>query len=668
MKREKKQVKRTKATLRSNIAILILIIFSTVSFYCAGPNEPANSTASIPENSHTDVETDVSFKSSVSIEWARVPGTGQALRGVWAQNSANVWIVGNDGLIFYYNGSSWVEQKSNTTENLWEIKGISNNHIWAVGENGTILYYNGSSWAKQTSPTTVRLRSIWAADQNNVWIGGGGNGQPGKILHFDGNSWQEVLSVASPTEFMSISGANTSHIFAAGLLDYYFWNGSTWQSGTTLGNASPSFPISVWCIDSSNVLFGSTSARIHHFNGSSWSTNNTFNGGGSKGIVAMGGASATDFWALGYQGSNNTAHIEYYNGSSWSNTLSTMKFIVTPGSSPSFYAGNMMVTSNADVWAVGARGAINRYDGSTWNNIAEGIEGGSGNIFGLYGTSDNEYWAGGAGAILKWNGTAWQRHTDLAASSYATEFYGTGMNNIFASINGSIGNQHWNGSSWSAVSGVPAGTYRATWGSGNSIWMVGRVGSTAAVYHSNDGGSSWSNQAPAGMTHNLTSVRGFDQNNVWVGGFEDTIDYRGIIYYYDGTSYTEQFATNEDNTVISDIWAVSADKVWAVSNGNYGSGTGKVYFFNGVSWKEQYSVNSKALNNIWAYDENNAWAVGEDGTIIYYDGEKWVEQNSGLSKNLYFSTGTDISSVWMSAAGGTIYKGSHTITKTSIKK
>lgn len=68
-----------------------------------------------------------------------------------------VYAVGDSGLIVYYDGETWTEFPSITSEDLLSVSINIYNEGWAVGRNGTILYFNGSAWSNFQSLTNKDL-------------------------------------------------------------------------------------------------------------------------------------------------------------------------------------------------------------------------------------------------------------------------------------------------------------------------------------------------------------------------------------------------------------------------------------------------------------------------------------------------------------------------------
>jgi len=117
--------------------------------------------------------------------------TKATFNDIWGSSDNTLFVVGNEGTIFFYNRKEWSEMASNTEENLNAVWGVNENEVFAVGDSGTILYYNGISWVNMVSGTYNWLQGIWGRSNNDVYAVGGA----GTILHYDGNKWQEMSNI-----------------------------------------------------------------------------------------------------------------------------------------------------------------------------------------------------------------------------------------------------------------------------------------------------------------------------------------------------------------------------------------------------------------------------------------------------------------------------------------
>lgn len=74
------------------------------------------------------------------------PAITGILRGVWGISDSQVYAVGDNLMIVYWDGSVWAKVplpniKTGLTRNLNAIWGTSGNNLYAVGDSGTILHY-----------------------------------------------------------------------------------------------------------------------------------------------------------------------------------------------------------------------------------------------------------------------------------------------------------------------------------------------------------------------------------------------------------------------------------------------------------------------------------------------------------------------------------------------
>jgi len=106
-----------------------------------------------------------------------------------------------------------------------------------------------------------------------------------------------------------------------------------------------------------------------------------------------------------------------------------------------------------DVWAVGASGAVLRFDGITWNNVVSGTNLG---LRAVWGASDDDVWMVGEGGIaLHWNGSELKKVT-IDTPQTLTAIWGRASDDITV-VGGRGVAFHWDGTSWTKLSlGVAA--------------------------------------------------------------------------------------------------------------------------------------------------------------------------------------------------------------------
>jgi len=67
--------------------------------------------------------------------------------------------VGMNGTLIHYDGQTWSDMGSGTTEYIWRVWGASGTDVFAVGTGTTILHYNGDTWTN-TRPEVKNWNSV----------------------------------------------------------------------------------------------------------------------------------------------------------------------------------------------------------------------------------------------------------------------------------------------------------------------------------------------------------------------------------------------------------------------------------------------------------------------------------------------------------------------------
>ncbi len=113
--------------------------------------------------------------------------TPEAMEAVDGSDVGNVWMVGNEGSAYHFDGAAWTARPTGTTALLRGVEVLDATHVWAVGNpegadtaNGpsTLLFFDGTSWARQSPGTTGVLFGVSTVDGSRVWA----VGDRGKII------------------------------------------------------------------------------------------------------------------------------------------------------------------------------------------------------------------------------------------------------------------------------------------------------------------------------------------------------------------------------------------------------------------------------------------------------------------------------------------------------
>ena len=234
------------------------------------------------------------------------PGMFNALYGVAAASSDNIWAVGDKWLswsqkvplILHYDGKEWseVEYPPVAYGELASVFALAEDDVWAVGVAGVLstgfetltLHWNGTSWTQVPFPTEpgalyVALYSVSGAASDDVWAVGvhkylNGNGHQislARTYHWDGSSWTSVL----PGVFGTDSRMYDVHAVASD---------DVWAVG---GEPCPQF--NPPCSDP-NMAFRYVTV---HWDGVSWRNVPNPNQGV---LYAVSASPSSDAWAVGF--------------------------------------------------------------------------------------------------------------------------------------------------------------------------------------------------------------------------------------------------------------------------------------------------------------------------------------------------------------------------------
>jgi hypothetical protein len=259
-----------------------------------------------------------------------------------ALSSNFVYIGGDDGKMFFYNGSTWYRDSMPTTGTIKDLKIITQTNAWAVGNS--VYHYDGISWVVPSDAPSLdgsSCYSIDALDASHVWIG-----SYGKIAFYNGSSWSTTsINAKEITDIQMVDSNNGWALSSDGKV--YYYNGSGWSVYTTaplsgyLGDGysiSVNNPSDIWVVSANGYSHGAT-----HFDGSDW-TNYTFSS--SLYIYSVQFLAPNDGWFVEYSGK-----IYHYDGTAWNS-------ISSPTTNHLF---RIKMINSTDGWAVGYNGVVLRY-------------------------------------------------------------------------------------------------------------------------------------------------------------------------------------------------------------------------------------------------------------------------------------------------------------------
>jgi hypothetical protein len=522
--------------------------------------------------------------------------------------------------------------------------GIGAGDGWAVGNNGVIFHWDGFSWTNQSSGTNCNLYSVnfgspLSVPMNKIsssagFIVGGCASAP-IALFWNGNSWSPAntgaLSLASgnlSSVFMtSVSGSNVE-AWAVGYsgtagTSYHFsgipGSGGGWVEVPMAG--STGFAVnSIYMVSTTEGWAVGFGGKIYHYNLGGWTNPYTFAGVNFYSIFMD---SPTDGWAVGSGG-----QISRYTGGTWNTPT-------TPATTAADLRSITMISSS-EAWAVGDGAVVvhgTSLTGSvSWTAVASNLVPSLRGVRSVHATGGSNVWAvGESGSILMYDGSIWGSITAPLQTNYNAVWM-TGSNDGWAvgnrttGVGGGSTFLHWDGVKWArAVAGVGSVDLYGVWEvNSGEAWAVGGGQGTFPFIAHYSGGAWTTLPTPTCLTPNciLRDVYGTSSNNIWAVGDG------GLIAQWAGTSWSTA-ATAQPTTGISwrSVTFVGGDpnNGWAVG---YNS-TGPVIFqytslIHWVSVPVPAGVPASVrLNSIQFRDSSHGWIAGSRGTILFWDGSKW---------------------------------------------
>jgi hypothetical protein len=231
-------------------------------------------------------------------------GIRRDVLSVWAIDQNDLWAVGADGLLAHYVNGYWFSQPTPTYQHLHSLYGTAWDHIVSVGDSGTAIHFDGVTWQEEDTGTLLSLRGVWG-------------GSPGYYVAVgDGIALARTDGVWS--EIPDAPGVMLNAVWGPSVLDFY-----------AVG----------------------ADGRVYPYQGG-WLEPIDLGVSDSLNLLSVSGTANDNIWVVGSQGA-----VFHYDGVVWERmeqtTLATLY--------------DVHVRPDGQVFAVGARGTLLRFDGNGWS-------------------------------------------------------------------------------------------------------------------------------------------------------------------------------------------------------------------------------------------------------------------------------------------------------------
>ena len=334
------------------------------------------------------------------------------VRAIWGASDDDTWVVGSEGAILRWNGSTWRRFESGTHADLEHIWGTGPNDVWATGGPGTaeigkndaqaILHWDGTRWRNTiTAVSEVQLNGVWGSDRCHVWAVGAG----GSVLRRNCDGWSAVASGVT-ADLWGVGGSGPDDVWVVGDAGTILHLGT----GDRLTPAPTRAGLrAVWSASARDAWAVGEKGTILRWDGASW---NKVTSPTTGPLRAVQGRGADYVVATG-----SGADVIVWNGTAWSE-LARVPYgnCIRPWDSTPNEIVGVWVRAPGDLWANCQNETLMHWDGHQWIVPRLAPASVPRFFFGIAGLADSPLAVGGLGAITRKSGDTWiQSATDTAA-------------------------------------------------------------------------------------------------------------------------------------------------------------------------------------------------------------------------------------------------------------
>ncbi len=564
--------------------------------------------------------------------FTRVAPIGEATTGVlWAAHAidrTNLFVAGDDGLIFRWDGKVWEREPIGTDlpihamtdvgENtiiavgwlglicerqqgkwayvqggqntrgstdpdeirrnlpLFDVANAPNGDAWAVGDGGRVVRRSEGLWTEVDCPTNMNLRSVLVLNNGSVLVGGAG----GTVLRCDDDEWSTIES-GTDSQVLSLAARADNDILAVG----------GQYDGSTAG-----FVGRLFTCDGFSWTQVSLDQKLPRLRRIRREKAESFL------IVGDGGA------AFRYE-DDQLKRLETRLRHDLHDAVGI------PDDTPLLCGdGGVVLVASAKPEAVGgpAEESLSRPT-PAWSVLSEAVS--TRILRGLWAASDDQMYAvGDAGTALCFQNGSWS-DLEIPGEVRLHSVWGTSSTNVYA-----CGDEskifHFDGEQWTLAydGGLDVALLAITGFGTHDIFVVGDNG-TALRYD----GVHW-HSTETGTRHELYDVWGLDGDHVLaVGG-------GGVVARWNGEEWAT-FNAGVDEDLFA-VWGDRLDRIYAAGL------SGRVVRFDGHHFEKEFTGIRNDLQAICGCRDGQVFAVGSRGVAPRFDGESWATEECGTDATL----------------------------------
>ena len=564
--------------IRRTVVCLFFVAFAALLIVSCGDDDPTSSTtAETPE-----------FAQILSLP------TTTIWEKVWGAPTGEVFLMGDDGVIFRKNGDAWDSLNSGPSfdrvvHSVWGLQGDNLYFVGRITDRDTTYFdtsvdsnvtvdapdkpfisqYNGLNFADAPiSGIDWGLYDIWGSSENNMYA----VGYDGTVVHFDGSTWNvEFTDGSSPTYLSSVWGNSDSNVYTCGAGGALLHFDTAWQvlSTHTYFNLWD-----VWGISDMVYMVGTNGTIIRTIG----STMTKMETGITNSLYSIWGSAQNNLYAVGWGGK-----ILHFNGSAWTedDDMTDFGFLSVWGADEN------------DIYAAGQ--TVLHYDGAAWSPVRVRNE-----------PDFNDVWAGTDGTYEQVVTVGSGGHIMVSAGTEA--FYSMTVNDGSVTTN-----------------------FNGVGGFSDTAWFV--VGDNGTILMRDESDLSNWVTAASGVSVNLNSVSCLSRSLAYAVGDN------GTVLKYDGSDWTEIPGLTTQN--LNDVWVLEETADTVVYS--VGDASTILYSSHGVWDTIAVSGGGANLRSVHGVSSSHAYAVGDGGAWVplLHNSDTWVAHNVSTE---------DLTSIWLTGS------------------
>ncbi len=530
------------------------------------------------------------------------------IHAVWGNARDDLWAVGWMGLILHHDSAAWHQVQGcvvdaagkypSVPENtpLFDIAGRADGQAWAVGDRGTILHFNGTGWGPEPSGTRAHLRAVSVLPDGRVLATGG----DGAVLVRSAEGAWSKLPCAIHSNFTAALPLPDGTVLLAGGRyfvdhggfrgDLVLWDG---ESFTKLFDGAGFSRFRDLAAYRRGVVAVGDGGQIHLIRGESIDRIDSGTSHDLLGIVSLPTGEALAVGDFGTVLAGDAAALEDFTPYLAAGDAASAWTHMDSGTDRQLW-GLWHDPARGEVFACGEEGTVLTLDRGRWQALP--LCGGLG-IHALNRAPGGGLLAAGQlGEIHHFEGGTWRKVFDLHMDVTILSLWSDGATYFAAGDEGLILCQRPDQSDWTRE---PSGTKSALyglWGPDDRHLLA--VGDFGLVQRWN--GTRW-DEFNAGTEHFLFDVWGRALDDIFVVGLSGTIG------HFNGQRWTITPARAR-----SDLLAVTGNDTEVVAVG----AAGTIFRQSGGAWAADPSGAEAGLRAVATLPDGGFVAAGDRGTIL----------------------------------------------------